>query len=419
MQLCSPDFTGIIIVTLINNITSVDISFAYVSRCASIKRSACPSRLCARPSPLSTMQDLFEDALGEVEFELVQRATSALSQATTASTELIDDSDDDVGKAVAPPTPQPLPRKRLPATGPVSDTKRRKRPHRQQLKLTEVDAANGYSIACIFVPVKKTTAAAPLWPQYVATWKDADFNGTTWIIVSNYERWVQLLVDAVTNRSVRTVAKALLDTARGEIHACITKARSALSQGGDTFSDSDDDCGGKPAAGRGKTTAAAIDIIVGGFTVGCMNTKRQILLKVDERTTAFLVGWVVPLAREFALSQADVDDAADTTATTDSPSKLASFHFSASPTPNIRDKVSWNPREHRWALKVVKPQGDVLVQELAVDPSLGADDYNAEKALAYGRAVEAWNPLMAAPVFVSTWRHRRYLRPVCRASERI
>ena len=358
---------------------------------------------------MSTMQDLFSDALGdggaEDEFEPVQSATSAPSQAAAASIELIGDTDDDVGEAVAPPTPQPLPRKRPPATDPVSATTRRKRPHRRTLNLTEVDAANGDPFACIFVPGKKTTAAVPLWPQYVATWKDADFNGTKWIIVSNYERWVQLLVDAITKRSVRSVAKALLDAARGEIHACITKAREALGQGGDTFSDSEDDCEGKPAAGRGTTTAAAIDIIVGGFTVRCMNSKRQILLKVDERTTKFLVGWVVPLTRELALSQASVDDATDSTATTDSPPKLAAFHFSASPTPTIRDKVIWNPMEHRWALKVDKPKGAVPVQALAVNPSLGADDYSAEKALAYGRAVEAWNLLDGSK------RHRIHMAP--------
>ena len=357
------------------------------------------------------MQDLFSDALGEDEVEPVQSATSAPSQATAASTELIDVTDDDVGEAVAPPTPQPLPGKRLPATDPVSATTRRKRPHRRTLNLTEVDAANGDTIVCIFVPVKKNTAAVPLWPQYVATWKDADFNGTKWIILSNYERWVQLLVDAVTTRSVRTVAKALLNAARGEINACITKARSALGQGGDPFSDSEDDCEGKPAAGRGKTdgrgktTAAAIDIIVGGFTVRCMNSKRQILLKVDERTTAFVVGWVVPLARELALSQASVDDATDTSATTDSPPKMAAFHFTGSPTPTIRDKVIWNPMEHRWALKADKPKGAVPVQELAVNPSLGADDYNAGKALAYGRAVEAWNRLDGSK------RHRIHMAP--------
>ncbi len=112
------------------------------------------------------------------------------------------------------------------------------------------------------------------------------------------------------------------------------------------------------------------------------------MFKVDRLTATCIVGWVVPLVSELARSQADVESSSDAL-TSDTPTKMAAFHFTASPTPNVRGKVTWNPSAHMWALQVGKPKGQAALSQ--VDPSLDADQYEREKVAAYSRAIQAWN----------------------------
>ena len=102
--------------------------------------------------------------------------------------------------------------------------------------------------------------------------------------------------------------------------------------------------------------------------------------------------WVLPLLRELARSQ-DSQQLEATTATEElCPRTLQRFHFCASRTPNLRDKVCWNPLRHSWELRLKKAKG-TLNDKFAVDPSLTAERYEEQKLAMYVAAIAAWNRL--------------------------
>ena len=74
------------------------------------------------------------------------------------------------------------------------------------------------------------------------------------------------------------------------------------------------------------------------------------------------------------------------------PGQLAQFHFSSSLTPNIRDKVHWNPTGHSWDILLRKNTASPS-ESYAVDPLLDKRSYDEAKAAAYLRAVQTWNEL--------------------------
>ena len=121
----------------------------------------------------------------------------------------------------------------------------------------------------------------------------------------------------------------------------------------------------------------------------CMNVGTRMVLKLDSATAKFISAWVIPLVRELARSQAQSPSSPETVAS-ESTDTFASFQFCASPTPNIRDKVQWNPMKHCWEILVKKPKG-ALRGRFRVDPELSAALYDEEKVAAYRRAVEAWD----------------------------
>ena len=116
------------------------------------------------------------------------------------------------------------------------------------------------------------------------------------------------------------------------------------------------------------------------------------LLKVDDDTVKFISGWILPLAMKLAHSQADTGSSTDTVPS-ESPIALAAFHFVASPTPDIRDKVYWKPTSSRWSVRASKQQGTYNPAELAVDPCLDSDQYTTAKGATYLRAIAIWNRL--------------------------
>ena len=279
-------------------------------------------------------------------------------------------------------------RERPTAKTATPEMKRRRIDLNQKLKLTPIEEKNGSSVVCLFVPrakVRSTAAASeaiPLWPQYTAFWRDADFGHSTWLILSNYERWVMRLVDAVTHKSVRQVAKSMLDATRAEFVACLTKARSQGEENSSLDSDEElespsDQSDSKPA----KLEAPAIDIEIGGFPLTCMNLHKQVVLQVGEDTTRFIRYWLVPLAGTVAHSQVAVDSSKDSSlsdsSTCDTPSRPAGFQFTANPTPNIREKISWNPMKHAWKVNIQKPLA-ALEEKFEVDPLLTAAKYELE-----------------------------------------
>ena len=114
-------------------------------------------------------------------------------------------------------------------------------------------------------------------------------------------------------------------------------------------------------AGQGSSTPsftgsflATVAINIGGFNVQCMNYGPRMVLKLDLATAKFISAWVIPLMRELARSQAQSHLSLETAAS-ESTDAFAGFQFCARPTPNIRDKVQWNPMKHCWRILVKKP----------------------------------------------------------------
>ena len=52
-----------------------------------------------------------------------------------------------------------------------------------------------------------------------------------------------------------------------------------------------------------KEKVASIEIVIGGFPLMCMNTQKQIVIKVDDSATEFIRHWLLPLAMESAHSK--------------------------------------------------------------------------------------------------------------------
>jgi len=271
---------------------------------------------------------------------------------------------------------------------------KQKRAARNMLTLTQVEQGEAEDLTCVFVERDTTKdpgttkVPVPLWNQYRASWRDADFGNAKWIIVSSYERWVMQMVDAVTTKAVRPVAKAFSDKFRIEFLSCLATARrpTALEN---PLDDSDDEDGSQPSGARCRGGLAVLQVNIGGFDVLCLNHVKRIALKLDMQTCKFISAWVVPLARRVALSQDETTASPDSTAS-ESSHALAGFNFSASPTPNIRDKVQWNPMSHCWQILVKNPKTEVPAS-IHVDSSLPAALYAKEKIAAYHRATEVWN----------------------------
>ena len=101
-----------------------------------------------------------------------------------------------------------------------------------------LDIVDGSHVPCLIVKRGRYQAPVPLWCQYRAAWRHADFEGTKWLIVSNLESWVKGLVNAVTNKSVRDVAKTFADHFRKHFQTCLATARRARNLD-DPFSESD------------------------------------------------------------------------------------------------------------------------------------------------------------------------------------
>ena len=50
----------------------------------------------------------------------------------------------------------------------------------------------------MFVEHGKIRVPVPLWGHYTVTWNGGDLEGSHWILVINYDRWVDALVDNIT-----------------------------------------------------------------------------------------------------------------------------------------------------------------------------------------------------------------------------
>ena len=112
---------------------------------------------------------------------------------------------------------------------------------------------------------------------------------------------------------------------------------------------------------------AVMDICIDGHTVHCLNHATRMSLLLDDKTAAFITAWMLPLMKQVCALPCD-EPANKQMALSQVPSPDAkpTFTLPSSATPNVRDKVHWNPPNNRWDLHLKKAKGD-CPEQFSVD----------------------------------------------------
>jgi hypothetical protein len=283
----------------------------------------------------------------------------------------------------------------------VIQPKKKRKCNEKLPTITHIASSCDNELLCIFVQ-KGTTKAShattmpvPLWGQYTVR-MNGNSLGAQWLIISNYENWIVRLVDTVSVKSVRDLAKRLFDRVRLEFVKCLDKARrrDAIADGS---CDGDDDADAPDATSFQRTDTHCaphaklnrcpeIIIRIGWFDLYCLNNKNRIVMRLDATTIKFINEWLVPLLRDMAIAK----DHPMKPLSPDQSIDPVGFQFSSNTTPNIRNKVTWNPTRHAWDVQATNPKSEITGR-FEADPSLGVDEFEEAKIAAYVAAIEAWN----------------------------
>ena len=133
-----------------------------------------------------------------------------------------------------------------------------------------------------------------------------------------------------------------------------------------------------------------------------LEQQEKMALKLDEKTVNFITKFVVPFMKGCGAKSAKSGESAP-------PPRLADqsqgYQLAASITPNIRDKVYWNPKAHEWKLSI-RNQAGQTGERFVVHPAQPPAEYEKQKVVKYWRAVKTWNDLDGSK------RHRIPVPPV-------
>ena len=256
-------------------------------------------------------------------------------------------------------------------------------------------------VRCMMFPdansKKKNLIAVALWPQYEIALPGQSGDPQRWVILGNYEEWFLQLCQRIAKGARRENAQFLRTVFWPIFTASLRKARGRMIKAkleDSEEEDADDQNDAKNLRIPFKVHPY-LRVTMGDFTVTCLNSGRECVILVDEDCTKFIKGFLLPLAaaQTSALSQSGA-----VTPKGQKPETAgASFSFSSTCTPNIRDKVSWDPMMHGWKMSIKKPHAklqpfmDESGNSLRVDPSLTVTAYAAEKNEKYLKAIETWN----------------------------
>ena len=128
-----------------------------------------------------------------------------------------------------------------------------------------------------------------------------------------------------------------------------------------------------------------------------LNDARKLCVRLEEKSARFVSEWMLPLVHE-VVARADKADHStpETASSSDSSRPVAKFNFLASDTPNIANKIYWQPGHHRYLVHVLLPEGTGKamknhVIKMSVDSKKSAEEYeNVQVALCW-KAVTTWN----------------------------
>ena len=240
----------------------------------------------------------------------------------------------------------------------------------------------------------------PLWGAYNAVWDVKDVQDVSFIKVGTREHWLKRLVDSQTKKHAREVAAAFVDSFRLTFNDCLNNARSFTD---DVENVLDNELPGgvdnTDSLARFKKTkwAGVVKLDICGHSVHCLNNAAMILLKLDVHTIEFIASWVAPLVKELAETHVRTGGSKQSLGLDGGSKNVSSlanqFQFASLPTPNVRDKVCWEPTHHAWRVHVQKPKGMFDASDFTVDPGLCGKAYDAAKLTVYRDAVDTWNRL--------------------------
>ena len=121
------------------------------------------------------------------------------------------------------------------------------------------------------------------------------------MVLSHFARWVQLLIAGTTKKCVKKIAAHTFIAVRREFSARLRKANqtgditSLKSAAENSDSDSDDEVANSWLR-LPHNAAAAITVEIGTYSLLCLNTRKQMVIAVDDAAVDFIRNWLLPLA---------------------------------------------------------------------------------------------------------------------------
>ena len=241
-----------------------------------------------------------------------------------------------------------------------------------------------------------------IWPQYTISGVSGQF-----VLVTPSETWLSRMLQTMRCRNAsknavnttRTLVRNLWEALRVMLRKARANAPSL--DDSDTLDDSSDDDGLAQKPKRVLPVISGLQCVAlttAGLPFTVLNSGKVFILQLDADGMRFINTVLVDTIRLLSDS---------TPTSTQEDTAVAAYRFDDS-TPNVRDKVVWDPDANSWKLllkvrlgdKLAKPikslYVDVSGQSLQVSENLSASRHNTAKIETYGRALRAWNQLDAS-----------------------
>ena len=238
-----------------------------------------------------------------------------------------------------------------------------------------------------------------VWPQYTVEGIEGTF-----VVCSPSEMWMDASLHALRPKTTTSnSAKAMRSLVKGLQTAMRTVLRSGLQQhrkGGEHADDAESSDDGaaqtrpKPRnfSGFKLDQVFLIKINVAGAPLTIVNYGRHLIARVDDDAMHFIRSCIPDIIRKLSVSDAP-DEIVPTPSTPDT-----GFKFDDN-TPNIRDKVVWEPGRNGWLVTMKRGGSTCTTFEeqsgasLIVPDGLTADEHDNAKRTAYTRAIATWNAM--------------------------
>ena len=175
----------------------------------------------------------------------------------------------------------------------------------------------------------------------------------------------------------------------------VSEARRGGKEAAAAAKDIFDGDGAAASAARGAPTRRRLhrdvplqEVTISGHKITCVNLEREIALKVNDRSLAFVAEYVVALMRTVihALAKCSVHPKASVPEAPRAP-----FSFERNATPIIKDKVTWEPTTYSWVVHTKDANGKTKTDRVTVDKNLASEALADMKLTKYREAVRLWN----------------------------